>query len=246
MAATLARRAGLFVPAPRVWRVEGRALVAAEAAPLELQPPIDPQVAMYEPVLRAAGCDVVVEHGRLVGEVLGLEVVRVALVDGGPRFEVGVGRFDREAHAELAGGGDPSPETLERVVRFVSERRGAGAPGTPLQRLAPERRLRSWLVGEPGLVGADRLEPVAPVGDPTLRTPAPAAALGTADGAPVVVVASTGVDLDLVPEAADVRQRDAPDARLVLALAPRDASPTTRDLASALRTPADVVEVDLA
>jgi hypothetical protein len=58
------------------------------------------------------------------------------------------------------------------------------------------------------------------------------------------VVASTGIDLDLVPTAADVRAREAPAARLVLAVPPRDASPVTRDLAGALRVPAEVAEVD--
>jgi hypothetical protein len=59
-----------------------------------------------------------------------------------------------------------------------------------------------------------------------------------------VVVASTGIDLDLVPTAADVRDREAPDARLVLAVPPRDASPVTRDLAGALLRPGELAEVD--
>jgi hypothetical protein len=245
-AGVLARRATAFAePVPEVWVVAGRALERAEPEPVPAVPPLDPQLELWAPVLQEAGCDVVSEFGRLVGEVLGLEVARVVMDDGSPRLEVGVGRFDREAHAELAGAGDPTPETLRRVAAQVREQRRPGAPGSPLLRLAPERRLRSFLLAEPDLVGAAHLRPVPSVVDAPLRTPAPAAAVGTTTGgAPVVVVASTGIDLDLVPTAADVRAREAPAARLVLAVPPRDASPVTRDLAGALRVPAEVAEVD--
>jgi hypothetical protein len=165
--------------------------------------------------------------------------------DDAPRLEVGVGRFDRETHAELAGAGDPTPDTLRRVAAQVREQRRPGAPGSPLLRLAPERRLRSFVLEDPSLVGAQRLRAVPPVTDAPLRTPAPAPAVGTTpDGAPVVVVTSTGIDLDLVPTAADVRLREAPDAHLVLVVPSRDDSPVTRDLAGALRHPAEVATVD--
>jgi hypothetical protein len=228
-----------------VWAVEGRGLERAEPVSLPPELPLDPQLELWAPVLRDAGCDVVAEFGRLVGEVLGLEVARVVVEDGAPRLEVGVGRFDREAHALLAGADDPSPDTLRRVVDSVRDSRRPGAPPTPLARLAPERRLRSLLLADPALVGAERLLPVAPVTDAPLRTPAPAAAVGaTPAGEPLVVVTSAGIDLDLVPTAADVRAREAPEARLVLVVAPKDASPVTRDLAGALRRPAELVEVD--
>jgi len=242
----LARRAAAFAdPVPEVWSVVGRELERAEPEPLPPVAPLDPQLELWAPVLREAGCDVVAEFGRLVGEVLGLEVARVVVDGGAPKLEVGVGRFDREAHAELAGAGEPTPQTLRRVVAQVRDQRRPGAPATPLARLSPERRLRSLVVAEPSLVGAQRLRPVAPMTDVPLRRPAPAAAVGvTPDGAPVVVVASTGIDLDLVPTAADVRAREAPAARLTLAVPRRDASPVTRDLAGALRDAAEVVEVD--
>jgi len=245
-AGLLARRAGAFAdPVPEVWAVVGRSLERAEPEPLPAVPPIDPQLELWAPVLREAGCDVVAEFGRLVGEVLGLEVARVAIEDGAPRLEVGVGRFDREVHAELAGAGEPTPDTLRRVVAEVRQQRLPAVPTSPIGRLSPERRLRSFLLTGPSLVGAERLLPVPGVTDAPLRTPAPAAAVGgSADGEPVVVVASTGIDLDLVPTAADVRAREAPGARLVLAVPPRDASRVTRDLAASLRAPAEVVEVD--
>jgi hypothetical protein len=70
----------------------------------------------------------------------------------------------------------------------------------------------------------------------------PAAAVGVdRHGGSLVVVCSTGIDLDLVPMAADVRLAHAPDARLVLVLPERDAHPVTRSLAAALAVPAEIV-----
>jgi hypothetical protein len=65
-----------------------------------------------------------------------------------------------------------------------------------------------------------------------------------ADGNAMVVAASTGIDLDLVPAAADARRASGlVDARLVLALPPADDHPRTRQLAARLREPAEVVTV---
>jgi hypothetical protein len=64
-----------------------------------------------------------------------------------------------------------------------------------------------------------------------------------ADGRPLVVVTSVGVDLDLVPTAADVRLATAADARVVLVVPERDDVPATRALAGRLREPAEVVSV---
>jgi hypothetical protein len=102
--------------------------------------------------------------------------------------------------------------------------------------------MRSRLVGEPGLVGADHLTAMAPtVEAPDLRTPWPSPATGTdLAGEPIVVVCSVGVDLDLVPAAADARLADGRDARLVLALPERDAHPVTHALAGALARPAEI------
>lgn len=243
-AGTLARRAGQFSPAPTVWSVTGRTMVPAEPAPFPTVPPLDPRVAPFADVLLAAGADPVVEHGRLVGEVLGLEVARVELGDDGPHLAIGVGRFDREAHAVVSADLDPTT-TLRRVVELVRTHRRPGAEPHPLGRLAAARGLRARLVAEPALVGADHLVPCPTIAEaPDLRTPWPAAAVGTAaDGSPIVVVASVGIDLDLVPAAADLRLAVGTDHRLLLALARRDAHPVTLDLAATLTEPAEVVVV---
>jgi hypothetical protein len=101
-------------------------------------------------------------------------------------------------------------------------------------------------VSEPARVGLADLRPIAPaVPRPNLRDPAVAMALGEdSDGSPVVVACSVGIDLDLVPAAADARLSSAPEARLLLVVPARDAHPVTRDLAARLARPAEVVPLD--
>jgi len=204
--------------------------------------PIDPGVAAFAEQISAAGADPVVEHGRLIGEVAGLEVCRVELdaETGSPRLAIGVGRFDREAHDLIRG------DTLADVVALVRRHRIESREPHPLQRWAASRALRSRLIQEPARVGADVLYPMAPtVEAPDLRVSWPAPATGTYDHHdPIVVVASVGVDLDLVPAAADARLVDGRDARLVLAVPTRDVHPVTVALAAALARPAEVVGID--
>jgi hypothetical protein len=250
-AAILARRAAQFAAPPRVWRVEGRAVVEADPAP-PLIPTVPPPTAeLLGAMLADAGLEVVVERGELVGEVLGLEVARVRPAGDGSavdvHLEVGVGRFDRAAfammHPEL---GDAA--ALDTAVAVVRRYRRPGAPRHQLNQLVPERWLRAELVADPGIVGAAALSPVeSAVGRRDLTERVPATAVGTdGDGRPLVVTCSVGVDLDLVPTAADDRLTHAPGARLVLAVPPRDAVPVTEALAAALAEPATVAPVAVA
>jgi len=195
--------------------------------------------------LAAAGLDVVVEHGVVRGEIDGLEVAVVVVgEDGAVRIEVGVGRNDREAFGLLHGALPPA-EAMRKVADVVRSHRRPGANSHPLNRMAPERWLRSHLLREGGgLAGWD----VDPVSGPEPRTgvaaAGPAFAYGRdAAGAPVVLACSVGVDLELVPAAADARALVDPDARLVLAVPGRDAHPVTRRLAAALVRPAEVLAV---
>lgn len=59
----------------------------------------------------------------------------------------------------------------------------------------------------------------------------------------MVVVCSTGIDVDLVPAAADVRLTDGRQARLILAVPEADDHPLIRDLAGALAEPAEIVAI---
>lgn len=246
-AGVVARQASQFATPPVVWTPVGVTLRRADPQPIEPAAPLPAGVAAFADLLAAAGAEPVVEHGRLVGEVLGLEVARVVVEHGRPHLEIGVGRFDREAHALLSGD-EPDAARLRSVVDFVRRHRRVGADSHPLQLLAAARWLRARVLAEPALVGAAHLAPMASVAEPPdLRTPWPAAATGVdLDGNPIVVVASVGVDLDLVPVAADARLADGRGARLVLAVPERDAHPVTVALARALADPATIATVDLA
>jgi hypothetical protein len=240
----LARRAAAFTHPPVVWAASGDELTQTEPEPLAPPAPLPPELEPYVDVVRAAGADPVVEHGVLIGEVLGLEVVRIVADETGVDVQVGVGKHDREAQRLVHG--DRSPiDALADAVSAVRERRRAGAPAHPANQLAAERWLRRVVIADPALVGAARLEPVAPprLRD-DLRVPNPAPAAGEdAEARPVLVVCSTGIDLALVPSAVDARLLDGRDPRLVLVLPEGDDHPVTRDLASALRAAAEIVTV---
>ena len=189
----------------------------------------------------------------VVGEVRGLEVCRV--VDGADgeavRLEVGVGAHDREAFA-IIHGDVPTPQALTGVVAAVAAARLPGSPGHPLNRLAPERQLRWRLEQEPWLVGMESVRHAdPPVPRRGLRHRAPCAAVGhRVDGTPAVIVCSVGVDLDVIPYAADARLAagvgagggNSPVETLVV-LPERDLLPVTSELANQLRHSVSLVAV---
>ncbi len=247
----LARRAGLFLPPPHVWQIDGTELAEASPAAPAQSPPALPAPELAE-LLVDAGLEVFVESGLVRGEVNGLEVARIvhgASTSGvpldAPLLEVGVGHADRELTAMLHGRLSPTDQ-LARVAEIVRAHRQPGAERHPLNQLAPERWLRARLIAEPSRLGLTSLRQADPaVPRPNLRDPAIAVALGEApDGSRVVVACSIGVDLDLVPAAADARLALAPDARLLLVVPQRDAHRVTHDLADRLAHPAEVVTVD--
>jgi hypothetical protein len=240
-AGVVARRAAYFDRPPHVWQVHAAELERAEAEPFPpLSEPSGADLSAIEP-LRAAGADLVVEHGVVMAEILGLEVGRV--VNG--VLELGVGKHDRAAAAVMEVVHSPD-DMLEAIVGAVRRHRHPGARPHLLNRLARQRWLRASLVADPARVGASSLVPVEPAfARPNLVTPVPAIARGFDDnGRPLVVACSVGVDLDLVPVAADARGRDLPDAELVLVTPPRDQYPVVRGLAARLRSPARMVALD--
>jgi len=243
-AGVLARRAAAFSTPPSVWLVRGREVVPAVADPPPVPAAVAPDVAALAPVLHDAGVEAVVEDGVLVGEVLGLEVARVVVDDLGPRLDVGVGRFDRDLQRLVHPDRAPQ-QALVSAAAVVRRFRRPGAPGHQANQLARERWLRAVVVANPALVGAASLAPVpTPVRRANLRQRAPAAAAGEdVDGRPVLAVCSTGIDLDLVPAAADARAADERRPRLLLVVPEADDHPFTRGLAAALTEPADVVTV---
>jgi len=238
----VARRAAEFARAPHVWSVDGRSLVEASPAGFEVPVIPSPEADRAAELLRQSGADVVIEHGVILGEVEGLEMARVVVDEHGARVEVGVGRHDREAFAMLHGE-VPTAEALASVIETVRAVRHPGAAPHPLNRLAAERWLRSRIVADPSIVGAAELVPVeGTLARDGVKDIVAAVAVGTdPDGSSVVAVASIGIDLDLVPTAADARAYYSPGARLVLVLPERDAHASTRALAAALAHPAEIV-----
>ncbi|MEM9561616.1 MAG: hypothetical protein AAGA93_03295 [Actinomycetota bacterium] len=243
VAGDLARRAGHLVadgddlPAITVWSADGPQVVPAEPSPLDPPPPLPPGHQRFASVVAESGARPVDDHGILVAEVAGLEVARVVdgddLVAGGqiagvdaddrthlagPQLAVGVGQADRELQDYLHGHLDDDTN-LRRAIAAVVRHRNPGSAAHPLSRLSRQRWLRSVLLDDPSLVGLDELEPVPPLRPPvTLLSQEPVAARGSG----AVVVCSVGVDLDLLPEAADYRHRDDPDAELIVVVPERD------------------------
>lgn len=259
-AGTLARRARSLTFPIRVWQRDGRRLVEAAAAPLPTPGEPDPAHLSFAEVIEGAGAEVVIEHGVVTGEVLGLEVCRVVsdAVTGQARLEVGLGAHDRELFA-LVHGEVPTTEALCDVVGVVSGYRGAGARRHPLGRIAPERLLRSRLVARPSTVGAVVLgpsQPPMPRADITRTEPCVATGIDD-QGVALTVVCSAGVDLDVVPYAIDARLASASgeragaslgvddDRRVVIAVPSRDRLAVTVELARLVSPPIEVVPVDL-
>jgi hypothetical protein len=242
----LARRATAFRLPVRVWLVEGRALI--EALPDDLAAPAElpDEHRQFEALIVEAGAVPVVEHGVLTGEVEGLEVCRVVTDpdSGEVRLDVGVGAHDRETF-QLLHGDRPKVEALAGVVAAVSPHRQPGAGIHPLNRLGASRGLRAALIARPALVGATQVVPTdPPFARPNVKDAVPCVGLATIDGAPALVICSTGVDLDVVPFATDARL--AAGVRPCVVVVPtRDLLPAQRLLADNLVEPVQFVAVDL-
>jgi hypothetical protein len=110
--------------------------------------------------------------------------------------------------------------------------------------LAGERALRARVIDEPSSVGLVSLTTASPAEPrPNLKDPIPCVAVGSdVSGRRVIAVFSTGIDLDLVPFAADARLfHGGPADELVLVMPARDDSPATRRTADLLRHRARIV-----
>lgn len=241
-AGVIARRAEEMASPPGVWTLSGREIERSAPAgvPDISEVAGDSGDAEYVELLAAHGIEPVFEHGALRGEVLGLEVARVI----GGDLVVGVGRHDRNARLEMRPGEDIGA-ALDEAAAAVRARRRPGVTRHPANTLARSRWLRAVVCARPSLVGADVLTVVAPP-MPWFDLPEAGAApcVGVlAGGDPVVVVCSVGIDLDLVPTAADCRVLYRPAGRLILAVPHGDDAPVNRRLAAALARPAEVVTV---
>ena len=241
----LARRATAFRLPIRVWLVDGRALI--EALPDTILPPasLPDGHREFESLILQAGASPVVEHGVLIGEVEGLEVCRVVAdaETGEPRLEVGIGAHDRETF-QLLHGDRPKVEALADVVRTVAVHRRPGAAIHPLNRLAAPRGVRSVLIREPQMIGANSIAPIEPpFARPNVKDVLPCVAVATIGDVPTLLVCSSGVDLDIVPFASDAR-RSSGITPCIVALPARDLLPAQQLLADNLIDPVRFVTVD--
>ena len=240
----LARRAELFSTSVKVWEVNGGVATSADSPKPVTEKPA-PDVPELVSTLEDSGLEVVTEHGVIVGEVVGLEVARIICDAQGDRIEVGVGAHDREAFA-LLHGNMPTVEAIEQVANVVRFHRTPAAEPHPLNRLGAERWLRSHLLAQPARIGASELKAAPPpVQRTNLKEAVPAVAVGHLDdGVDVVVVCAVGIDLDLIPFAADARLFLDPQATLMVVVPQRDAHSVLYDLANQLIDPPLVVPID--
>lgn len=211
-----------------VLEIVGTELVPAVASEITPAPELERSAWELASIITEAGARAVDDHGRIVAEVAGLEVARIVKPDGQPaEIEVGVGEADRELHGLVHTAMDRDTAVRRAIAMVAAERRKGSHH--PLSRMARERWLRSFVLDHPALVGVADLEPVPPLrARSTVLGNVPVAAIGTrVDGSPVVVVCSTGIDLDVVPEAADYRRRHDPAADLIVVVPDRDRHATT-------------------
>ncbi len=240
-ASVIARRVSLLQPSladldVEVQEVDGAQSVSAVAADMLIPPVLDVKAWTAASSMADAGARVIDDHGRLVAEVMGLEVARLT-PDG---IRVGVGEADRELQVYLNSHLEDG-EALARAVQTVSDLRPV--PSHPLNRLARPRWLRSVLMDDPSLVELTELQPLAPLtaADGVFdREPSAAYCPPAAGAAGTTVVCSVGVDLNLVPEAFEYRQRTDPDSRLMLVLPERDRHLAVEPLRVLFSDPSDL------
>ena len=144
------------------------------------------------------------------------------------RLEVGVGAHDRDAFA-IIHGDVPTSAALAGVVAAV--RRGAyrrcpRAPAQPLGTRAPAA-VASRTGAVAGRHGVGAAGASLRCRDAASSDRTPCTALGQRlDGSPVVIVCSVGVDLDVIPYAADARLAAAVQGEAGVELEPADAGST--------------------
>lgn len=216
----LARRARLFTTPVTVWHVDDRSLLPAVAEPYPDRSTVDSRHESFTDLIRDAGAEPLVEHGVVIGEVRGLEMCRVVddPVSGDVRLEVGMGRHDREAFA-MVHGDLPTRDALCQVIDAVLPHRMDGADPHPFNQFGAERLLRWRAVQQPALIGFRSLTPAdPPVVRANVKDPAPCVATGLDEsGEQSTVVFVHGVDLDIVPFAADAASRAGTDTAVIAA-----------------------------
>ena len=241
------RRAAYFKRPIRVWSIKNVSLVEVPPLPLPVRIEAKGNHLALRNLIEEGGAELVVEHGIVVGEVEGLEVCRVLDNDAGEsRLEVGVGAHDREAFA-LLHGHLPPVRAVKQIVEAVQPHRQTAIGSHPLNRIAAERLLRARVIRQPEFVGAAFLQVAEPpVARLNLKEDTPCVAYGRdMDDKPVVVVFAFGIDLEVVPFAADARAWIDPSALLVVAVPERDRHRALQAMADDLTNDCRIVGLSL-
>ncbi len=238
-----ARRALRLAPEITMWELSADRVARAAPEPLAELAPAPVAVSEIVALIEKSGADAVVEDGIVRAEVAGLEVGRVVDSPEGPRLEVGVGRFDREA-AALLHGGRHADQALADVITQVSEHRQGGAVSHAVNRIGRERWLRTMVRDDPGLAGVEaptEIDPVPPRS--SLLDSGPAALIGTRNGGRALVACSVGVDLGLVPELSDLAERHEVD-EICVVLPARDHFGFLDVLLARLASSTEIISID--
>ena len=239
-----ARRAAVLAPDLQLHELAGSDVRDAVVAPITEPHPTPDDITPLVAMIERSGAQAVIEDGIVRAEVAGLEVGRVVTGPNGSSLEVGVGRFDREAGA-LLHADRPVEPTLVSTIEQVREHRAPGAVAHPVNRIGRERWLRDLVRVDPalaGIVDPELVEPIPPRS--SLLEASAAALLGADEGRRVLVVFSVGVELGLVPAAADLVAAHRPDeVRFVLPA--RDRLPYLERLAARLGVAVSFADIEV-
>ena len=201
----------------KLWIVDGTNLVE-HPKPLPHRPvKIRQEAVVQGKKFGKFDCDVIAEHGVLRAEVNGLEVARV-VQNAENQFEisVGVGDYDQSAY-QVMHGNIAVERNLTKVISTVKKYRTKAGPAHPLNRISRSRWLIAEAIADPSFLGIDELnfvEPLLPRNDVTKDQAC--SAIGRKENSIVLVLASTGIDLDLVPQATGQIFRHNPEIVLLL------------------------------
>jgi hypothetical protein len=243
-AGVVARQASYFRSDVRVWEVIDRSMRRSAPQPFSAVKTLSFDPSPFLDQMKAVGVEPVVEWGELWGEVAGLEVCRVYVNDDVSVLRVGVGRQDQEM-SSLIHGDAPPLDVLQRVVDAALFHRRLEVPTHAMNRFARERLLRSLLCVHPESAGWTSLQPAEPpIQKLGLRESTPCVATGfNDDGKAITAVFSTGIDLQLVPFAADAHALHGGELHVVVPQI--DILPTTKRLFALLRNPANLHPFEL-
>ncbi len=230
-------------PAPVIWQSTDRRIDRVEAVRPTIDPPPDCPELTAE--LFSAGLDVVADHGVWLGEINGLEVARVGMIEGKCAIDIGVGAYDQFAAAALTPEDKDPADSIANVVSMVRPHRSADSAPHAIGRLVRSRWMRAQLVRSPELVGLASLDPTPLLTDrPGLMESQPAAAIGVDDdGQKVLVCCTVGLDLGIAETAAGLVAFHTPD-RVVVALPPRDEHPRIAEAVAGLAVPSRIIAIE--